>query len=50
MFCMFCEAEVEEYEFNCNKHKTCPCGFIMLDCSETIAYKQLSSYYKTREN
>lgn len=44
MFCIFCENNVEEFEFNCTKHKTCPCGLMMLDCSESIAYKQIASY------
>ncbi len=49
MFCIFCESEVEDYDFNCLKHKTCPCGFIMLDCSEIIAYKQISTYKSNTE-
>ena len=44
MFCIFCEEEVEDFEFNCLRHVKCPCGMIMLDCSEVIVYKQVATF------
>lgn len=48
MFCVFCEEEVEDFEFNCLRHAKCPCEMVMLDCSEVIAYKQLDTFREQR--